>query len=272
MPCVGNDVVDLKKPANTGKSQDSRFLKKILTDAEIEYVKNAENPDTALWSLWACKETAYKIIKKTSPDIAFVPRRWRVVFKVFQSEYAEGEVVIKERDEVFIRLFCETQISKTKCIEICKSSNPAISGGYNTPPIGAELGSMACPGVHTRDSDSQYIHCIGSDDIAILDDIIWRVDTLPEKETDPSVFSRYCLAHNLASHFSLDFHQISIKRTETNGELEPPRVYVGGRKTDIDVSLSHDGRFIAYAFLNETHCPASLRSWNTTDIFDILRL
>jgi general secretion pathway protein K len=47
--------------------------------------------------------------------------------------------------------YCKTQISKTKCIEICKSNNPAISGGYNTPPLGAELGSRACPGVHTRD-------------------------------------------------------------------------------------------------------------------------
>ena len=48
-------------------------------------------------------------------------------------------------------IYCETQISKKTCIEICKSNNPAISGGYNTPPLGAELGSRACPGVHTRD-------------------------------------------------------------------------------------------------------------------------
>jgi hypothetical protein len=32
----------------------------------------------------------------------------------------------------FIR---ETQISKTKCIEICKSINLAESGGYNTPSL-----------------------------------------------------------------------------------------------------------------------------------------
>ena len=30
----------------------------------------------------------------------------------------------------FIR---ETQISKTQCIEICKSNNPAGGGGFNTP-------------------------------------------------------------------------------------------------------------------------------------------
>jgi hypothetical protein len=54
--------------------------------------------------------------------------------------------------------YCETQISKTKCIAICKSNNPAISGGYNTPPLGRELGSMACPGVHTRYFSCRWIH------------------------------------------------------------------------------------------------------------------
>jgi hypothetical protein len=48
-------------------------------------------------------------------------------------------------------VYCETQISKKKCIEICKSNDPAISGGYNTPPLGEESGPRACPRVHTRD-------------------------------------------------------------------------------------------------------------------------
>ena len=93
-----------------GKSGDSRFLKKILTDAEIEDVKNADNPDMALWSLWACKETAYKVIKKYLPDTAFVPRRWQTVFTKSQSKYSDGEVTIPEKCSVYIRLFCETQI------------------------------------------------------------------------------------------------------------------------------------------------------------------
>ncbi len=46
-------------------------------------------------------------------------------------------------------IYCETQISKTECTEICKSNNPAISGGYNTPPLGEEFRSGACLGVHT---------------------------------------------------------------------------------------------------------------------------
>ena len=201
MPYVGNDVVDLREPANAGKSRNSRFLKKILTDAEIEFVQNAENPDMALWSLWACKETAYKVIKKSFPDAAFLPRRWAVIFKKFQSVYSYGEVVIPGKDRVYIRL----------------TSNP------------------------------QYVHCVGATVLAALDKLIWSVDTLPKKEKiDPSLYLRRCLGQSLSKHFFLNFPDIQIKRTRENGELQPPRVYADGRKTGIDISLSHDGRFVAY--------------------------
>jgi phosphopantetheinyl transferase (holo-ACP synthase) len=197
--------VDLKEPANAGKSRDSRFLKKILTDAEIEFVQNAEKPDAALWSHWACKETAYKVIKRSSSCAAFLPRQWQVIFNKTKSKYSDGEVTIPEHDSVFIRLF----------------TNP------------------------------QYVHCIGVDVLTALDNLIWSVDVLPEKEKiTPSLYSRCCLGQRLAKHFSLNFHHIKIRRTREKGELQPPRVYVSGRITDIDISLSHDGRFVAYVFYN----------------------
>jgi hypothetical protein len=34
-----------------------------------------------------------------------------------------------------MRFIRETQISKTQCIEICKSNNPAEGGGFNTPQL-----------------------------------------------------------------------------------------------------------------------------------------
>ena len=204
MPYVGNDVVDLREPANAGKSRDSRFLKKILTNAEIEFVKNAENPDAALWSLWACKETAYKVIKKSCLDAAFLPRQWTVFFKKSQSDFSDGEVMVLGKERVYIRLF----------------------------------------------SNFNYVHCIGADCLAALNKLIWSVDTLPEKEKiNPSLYLRYFLGQSLAKHFFLNFHHIKIKRTRRCGELQPPHVYVDGRKTDIEISLSHDGRFVTYAFI-----------------------
>jgi phosphopantetheine--protein transferase-like protein len=208
LPYVGNDVVDLREPANAWKSRDSRFLKKILTNAEIEFVQNAKNPEAALWSRWSCKETAYKVIKKSCLNAAFLPRQWTVIFNKSASRYSDGEVMIPGRDRVYIRLF----------------------------------------------SNSQYVHCVGTDCLAALDKLIWKVDVMPEekdgKNIDPSIFSRNCLGQNLAQYFSLNFPDIKIKRIRSDGELQPPRVYVGGRKTDIEISLSHDGRFVAYAFIS----------------------
>lgn len=205
MPYVGNDVVDLRESANTGKSKNLRFLKKILTDAEIEFVKNAENPESALWSLWACKEAAYKVKKKSFPGTAFIPRRWQVVFNKPQSTHSDGEVIIPETGTVFIRLF----------------PNP------------------------------QYIHCVAVDCLASLDKLIWSIESVPEeKNVNPSLYLRHFLGQNLAQYLSLNFRQIEIKRTRENGELLPPRVYIDGKKASIDISLSHDGRFVAYAFLS----------------------
>ena len=155
----------------------------------------------ALWSHWACKETAYKVIKKTFPSTAFLPRQWQVIFNKTKSKYSDGEVIIPGKGSVHIRLDC----------------------------------------------NFQYVHCIGSDSIMALDKLIWSVDILPEKEKiNPSLYSRYRLGQSLAKHFSLNYRHIKIKRTRENGELQPPRVYVDGRKTNIDISLSHDGRFVAY--------------------------
>jgi hypothetical protein len=190
---------------NKDKSRDSRYLKKILTDAEIEFIKDTEKKDEALWAFWACKEAAYKAVKKSFPNTAFMPGLWQVKLTKSQSEYSEGDVVIPRKGSVFVRLF----------------SNP------------------------------DYVHCIGAFSLAVLDKLIFGVEVLPEEETNPSSFLRQCLAQRLAVCFSLNFHQIKIRRTEENGELQPPRVYIDSKTTDIDISLSHEGRFVAYAIGSE---------------------
>lgn len=184
-----------------------RFLKKILTNAEIEFVQSAENSDQALWSCWACKETAYKIIKKSCADATFLPRRWKVIIKNPKAACSDGEVKITDAETVYIRLF----------------------------------------------SHSRYVHCVGADSPADLDKLICKVEALPEKENekriDQSLFLRECLTRSLADFFRLNFSDIKINRIKEKNELRPPHVYINGKKSDVDISLSHDGQFIAYAFL-----------------------
>ena len=117
-------------PANARKSSDSRYLKKILTDVEIEFVQDAENPDKALWSLWACKETAYKVISKSYAGLSFLPRQWSVQLNQYDSMFTEGEVIIPGVGNVFVQLY----------------------------------------------SPEGYVHCVGSDNLPDLNNIIWGIE------------------------------------------------------------------------------------------------
>jgi len=227
LPHIGNDVVDLISPANRQKSTDSRYLKKILTDTEIEQVLCSDDPDAALWSIWVCKEAAYKVLIKQTGDAVFVPRRWSVHFQNSSpaairhgrpapddaqinentSEFTTGDVIIPGRQSIPVRLF----------------------------------------------SSFSYRHCLAADCLDALDQAIWRVVTLPEAqkgtENDPSAFARGCLARRLGTFLKEDSCQIEIRRQKKDGELQPPVVYLNDVKTDIDISLSHDGRFVAYAMI-----------------------
>lgn len=208
MSCIGNDVVDLQHPANMKKSRDSRYLKKILTNVEIEFVNNAENRDRVLWSLWACKETAYKVTSKSSPGAPFLPHRWLVQLNQTDSMFEKGEVILLAENNVFVQIYCQ----------------------------------------------EGYVHCIGSDNLPDLNKIIWGVESLPEsisgEHVDPSLFVRYRLSSKLADIYHLDFRQMEIIRAGKGHELQPPYLYYENKKAPFDISLSHDGSFIAYSFIS----------------------
>jgi len=100
-------------------------------------------------------------------------------------------------------------------------------------------------------SNPDYVHCVGADNSSLLDKLDSGVEILPEQETNPSVFVRQCLAQQLTARFSLNLDNIEIRRITNNGELQLPQIFVDGKTTDIDISLSHEGRFVAYAVRHE---------------------
>jgi phosphopantetheine--protein transferase-like protein len=61
---VGNDVVDLRDRRCPGKAEDERFIKRVFTEAEAESIRSARDPDARLWLFWAAKEAGYKVISK----------------------------------------------------------------------------------------------------------------------------------------------------------------------------------------------------------------
>lgn len=97
------------------------------------------------------------------------------------------------------------------------------------------------------------MHCIGAADLTSLHQIIWGIDPVPDSRgkgrVDSSHFVRSRLCGTLVDIYRLDSEKLEVRRPKSGGELQPPRLYYENKETPFDISLSHDGRFAAYAFV-----------------------
>ncbi len=212
---AGNDIVDLKSPEARGKSLDIRFMERTLTVREREATGRSAHPDRLLWAFWAAKETAYKTISKIHPDISSSPRRYGVLL----ADEAESDALIH-----------------------------AASGVVNTPEGPVPVYVMF---------HADYVHCIGGYCLSgSLDSMNWGVgiiDEIPESGENKSVperesySARFLAASKIADIFRCHPRDVFISRQNHRLKTGPPKVYVRGKPADLDISLSHDGRFVAFA-------------------------
>lgn len=73
---VGNDIVDLEEAIKLSNWQHPRFLDKLFTDIEQQYIKTSLDPFIAIWKLWSMKEAAYKIYVQINPGRFYNPKRF----------------------------------------------------------------------------------------------------------------------------------------------------------------------------------------------------
>lgn len=210
MTHVGNDIVDLTDHYARGKSQDTRFLNRVLTQNELGCLMDTDDPDRLLWAFWSAKETAYKAISKAYPDVSSSPKRYDVTFDNNTITVTSGNVQTPHGTVQVLAISGEDHVH---CVGMSKNVDMSTNIKHGMYYIGDDLGS-----------------------------------SLPELAKTESRMAREAATISIASHFMLDPMAINIMRPETSQRNTPPDVYINGEKTDIDISLSHDGRFVAYAF------------------------
>ncbi|MEO0059221.1 MAG: hypothetical protein RLZZ312_868 [Bacteroidota bacterium] len=71
---IGNDIVDLQLARTQSNWQRPRFLEKVCSKNEIEYIQNSINQELAFWKIWTIKESAYKIWNRKSKITVFNPK------------------------------------------------------------------------------------------------------------------------------------------------------------------------------------------------------
>jgi len=210
--------VDLRHPLAKTKSTDTRFCKRVFLPEEEAAFLSYRDPDALLWALWTGKEAAYKAAQKERMAVPAIPRLYKIVFEQESGSDREGTAHTHER---------------------------RLLGTVHTP-----VGRMRLETLLTPD----YVHTIALTDLEDRGNkAVWEVERLPVADAlapeDESSSVRKSLIGRLARYLLAPPEDIEIRRGPGRQGLGPPHVYFRRQSTAIDISLSHDGAFAAYAFL-----------------------
>ena len=186
---VGNDVVDLGDPQIAEHHLRPRFVARVCSEAERARARDPQS----LWSLFAAKEAAYKVLVKLG----------------FEPGFSHREIEVAE-----------------------------------------DLRSVRWHGVSLRlrvEATAERVHAVA-----------WEGEAEPSSgveqtaEGDLSLAARARLRGALARRLACDERELEVVREPREGSWDgfgPPRVLARGEPLGVDVSLTHDGRFVGYAML-----------------------
>ena len=221
---IGNDIVDLAEPGVAGKERDRRFMDRVFTPVEREQILGAAAPTIALWKTWAAKEAAFKIASKLREGVVFAHHAFEV------EGLSAGERARVRFDGLEFRVRWETALDYVHCIGQYARERAAdaydrrntVEGGLDWRRFFTSIAREGQP----------------------LDGALSRA----EQESVYSTASARArlLARRLMERW--DVQGAEIVRLWQSWRLGPPVVALEGTPlAAFDVSLSHDGRFVAAA-------------------------
>lgn len=75
---IGNDIVDIAEAKANSNWQHPRFLDKLFTTEEQQYINTSKDAFIAIWQLWSIKEAAYKLYTQMNPSRFYNPKAFKV--------------------------------------------------------------------------------------------------------------------------------------------------------------------------------------------------
>ena len=171
-----------------------------------------------VWTLWGAKETAYKVLYKKNGTALPGPLHYEITI----DSASAG-------DSPF------------------NSEKPGDTGRSSFSGIVEAQGERV---FFRTESGPRFVHCIGADQPSCVDSILSGIEQLEsESAADESPLARRAAARHIAACMKTEPEKIEILSNAKNSG--PPRVYLQGDRLPVDLSLSHDFPYIAYAFIPE---------------------
>ena len=198
---IGNDVVDLHDTESRPGAIHNRFDARVFTFDEREALSDSASAHELRWTLWAAKESAYKVAKKLDPAVRFLPRDF-VVRRI-----TEGRALVMHETGAF-----DVRLRRTDdwvgAVATPMAANAAWAMAANAHrPITAGIERLGVPGA------------------------------------DPSRTVRELACAALALGMNLPPGQVQIA-----ADRGIPVASWRNRRLPVDLSLSHHGRFVAWAW------------------------
>jgi phosphopantetheinyl transferase (holo-ACP synthase) len=115
----------------------------------------------------------------------------------------------------------------------------------------AFLGTVATPReavfVELR-GEKDFLHCVGSSrDLTSITKGIGRPSSVDPGPAELSFTARSLLLESLAFYEEMKRETQIVRSRDVRG-LAPPALSIDGKNAPIDISISHDGRFVGYAY------------------------
>ena len=238
MVFVGNDVVDLTNPRTEGRATDDRFVGRVFDPEEQESIRATGGSDMEIWSRWAAKEAGFKAISKALESTPpFVHR----AFKVAWSGGDSPEATAQESGELVVREGAVEYLGRRARVTVAWRDGAVHAVAYLSDDSATETGRIQPRVVMIESPGSRWAGSLAD-----------LRQSLSEREAD-AVHSRESAAvrigarEEIARLLGVSESRLEIVCAPGASGLRPPCVLLDGQATRTDISLSHDGRWIAWA-------------------------
>jgi len=229
-PLVGNDVVDLEDEEAIGAHLRDRFVQRVLAAEERERLSGDPEPHARVWAFFAAKEAAYKVAVKKRPETIFAHRRFLVAPDFGSVRFEDLHLSLQlVREDRFVHAIAFEGGGPLRSRRASGGESRIAGGGRSGGGASSEGEGSPVPR--------------------------WGVARL--SGDDPSAEVRRRICEGVGLELGLDPDELEVVRDPAPGSWDgrgPPRLLHGGRPLSLDVSLSHHGQFVAWAFLGPLGC------------------